>query len=154
MGTVKEILEFFVTFGIVDNIIIYMFFRKFGNCPKNKWYQIATLALIGSIMKFIFPSVIYQITLFIVVFIYNFFVNKFLFFKSFIITLSMFCFMLITEVMYIMILDIFKIVDFVEVNSILKQFFILIPNKIIILIYLRECNKWDLFGLVKTPKKK
>lgn len=152
MGTVKEILEFFVTFGIVDNIIIYMFFRKFGNCPKNKWYQIGALALIGSVMKFVFAPIIYQVLLFLIFIIYNSFVNKFDIKYNLKITSVMFLFILISEISYIMILDFIFNIDLSIFNN-LNRFIFLIPNRFLNILLIKEMKKWDLFGLEKSKKK-
>lgn len=152
MGTVKDILEFFVTFGIIDNIIIYMFFRKFGNCPKNKWYQIGALALIGSVMKFVFAPIIYQVLLFLIFIIYNSFVNKFDIKYNLKITSVMFLFILISEISYIMILDFIFNIDLSIFNN-LNRFIFLIPNRFLNILLIKEMKKWDLFGLEKSKKK-
>lgn len=154
MGTVKDILEFFVTFGIVDNIIIYMFFRKFGNCPKNKWYQIGALALIGSVMKFIFPPVIYQIFLYLIIIGYNKIINKFNLIKSIKITVYLFIYSLILETFTILFLDLFTEINFVEIKNIFIQFILMIPSKLFSILILKGDLLWGLFGMVKTQKKK
>lgn len=153
MGTVKEILEFFVTFGIIDILIYYLFFKKVCGCPKNKWHQLLILAFIGSVFKIIIPPLLYQIIFFIMILVYNKIINKFNFNKNIKSTIFVFIFLLITESMYFMTCEFLNLFNFVEVKNIYSQFIYAIPIKILSIFILWRL-KWDFFGLEKTPKKK
>lgn len=160
MGTVKEILEFFVTFGIVDNIIACIFLNIITS-KKIKYIPYFIIIFIGSVLKIFVVPILYQIILFTIFVFYNLMINKINIKNSMKITALLFLFMLITECVYVSLLEFLNFPIFLNDSNDIN-FIYIIPNKIILIFILmlikilkeKRNKQWDFFGLVKTPKKK
>lgn len=130
MEIIKDIFEFFITFGLIDGILIYLLFSGFKPISNKNKFILFIIILISSIIKIIMPSMIYQILFFIILFIFNRIFQKLSNFKSIKIVLILFCFVLIFETLYIIIIDLFGIIDIEKVSNNIQMFIILLPNKI------------------------
>lgn len=157
MDVVKDILEFFFTFGITDILIYYLFLRKVCNCPKNKWYQLLIFMIFSSISKILLFPIIHQIILLIFVLFYNILVNKFKIKESIKYCLIIFSFFLISESIYCILFEIFINIDLSKIQNYFELYLKMIPNKIInilIILFYREKLIWAFFGGEVIPKKK
>ena len=139
MELLKSIIVDFCLFGLFEGWICCLFFEKIGKTNKFKWYQILILSFINCIISKIFNPIIYQILMIIWTISFLTIYKKFKLFKN--IKYGLFCvlYMLIIEMNYSILLEIFFNIDCFNL-TILNKFIYMIPLRFmeILIIYYYE----------------
>lgn len=152
MEIIKEFILCFITFGVLDSLMFNYYLRNIGKCKKlNLFYILFGIGFVLTLFKFIIPFGFYQIVAILYLIIFINITNNIKFNDCVKIIISMFIFLLISEMSYTYLFEILGL-EIYKFNAI-NLYIYFLPNKIINLLLIKEISKWDLLGLQKLQKK-
>lgn len=142
MEILREMLESFILFNLIEGVIIFLFFDCFSSFKRLNCKNIVFISLVNCVISYIAPPLLYQtLSLIIMMFIVSKNYNK-RYKESLFISFLSIVFLLVVDMPFIMILDLFNI-DFYSFTVLNKFLYLLIPKsiEIIILIKRRKYNE-------------
>lgn len=157
MELIKEIVNDFILFSLIESYILCLFLKNVGRCKKFNFYEILFVGLINSIVSFVLPQLIFQ--LFVVIFLI--FIasirDKKAFKDSFVVSTFAITYLMILEVMYSLTMSMLLGIETFDCGNV-RLFLIIIPLRFIEIFLLKkgdfmmkQLKLW--IGEVEKPEK-